>query len=109
MFAELVAAGLLAEDEAAAALADAVARQAPGRDPVGMRTRVVHALRDATAEWRRARLFAVVRIERVLAPLLRGWSDRGEIEDAAVAAGQGVFRPGELARVIERLVRGRIG
>jgi hypothetical protein len=75
----LVAQGLLAEQEAAAALA---AAPAPGADPLGWAARRAWRLKAAQDGWRRARLRALREARAALRPLLAARAPRDVLEDA---------------------------
>jgi hypothetical protein len=103
-FARLVASGLLARGEALDALAEAAGRKGFGVDASGCRTRLAHALDDATEDAGRAGQEAERAVRRDLAPLLAARAPRAALERAAAAANAGVLSPDELRLLLEAAV-----
>ncbi|MBV9537430.1 MAG: hypothetical protein JOY70_00705 [Acidisphaera sp.] len=109
LFAELVAAGLMAPEEAAAALADAARRAAPARDARGMRTRLAHRLADATEALLRRRTLGFGAVARTLAPLLAVWADPATLRAAARQAAGGRLSEAECEQAVAAAVARRLG
>lgn len=109
LFGRLAAQGLLDEAEIHAVLTRV---RAPGRDPAGLRMRLLHAYADSAAHWQSRRRRAAWRIRAALSPLLDAWAPAAAILRVAQQAADDSLLPGEPAAIAagaaaERLRPGR--